>query len=59
LGRGYERCYRGFIALDSLCEINIETMQVEICAANEKWLSKGNGGKVGKAEDDMMGGWII
>jgi len=59
LERGYEGCYRRFIALDSLCEINTGRMQVEICVADEKWLSKGNGwGKVRKAEDDMMDGWV-
>jgi hypothetical protein len=32
---------------------------IEICVADEKWLSKGNGGgKMGKAEDDMMDGWL-
>jgi len=53
--REYESCYRRFIALDSLCEMNTERMQVEICVADEKWLSKRN---EGKAEDDMMDGWV-
>jgi hypothetical protein len=33
-------------------------MQVEICVADEKWLSKGNGTEGGEREDDMMDGWV-
>ena len=44
------------IALDSLCEINIETMQV--CVANESGYPREMEEKLGRAEDDMMDGWV-